>query len=94
MVPKNRRPAHPGEILNKEFLEPMGISQTKLAKHLGWSHAKVNEIVNGKRGVSPEAALSLSDAFRTSAEFWLNLQRNYDLFRAMENHEKKLKIAG
>jgi addiction module HigA family antidote len=94
MIPKNRRPAHPGEILNEEFLGPMQISQTKLAKHLGWSHAKVNEIVNGKRGLSPEAALSLSDAFRTSAEFWLNLQRNYDLFKAKENHEKKLKIAG
>ena len=94
MIPKKRRPAHPGEVLNKEFLEPMGISQTKLAKHLGWSHAKVNEIVNGKRGLSPESALSLSDAFRTSAEFWLNLQRSYDLFKAKENHEKKLKIAG
>ena len=94
MTSKKRRPVHPGEILQQDFLEPMGISQTKLAKHLGWSHAKVNEIVNGKRGLSPEAALSLSDAFRTSAEFWLNLQRNYDLFKAKENHEKKLKIAG
>ena len=94
MIPKNRRPSHPGEILQQEFLGPMDISQTKLAKHLGWSHAKVNEIVNGKRGLSPEAALSLSDAFRTSAEFWLNLQRNYELFKAKENHEKKLKIAG
>ena len=94
MIPKNRRPSHPGEILNEEFLGPMNISQTKLAKHLGWSHAKVNEIVNGKRGLSPEASLSLSDAFKTSPEFWLNLQRNYDLFKAKESHEKKLKIAG
>ena len=55
MLPKKRAPTHPGEILQKDFLEPMVLTQTALAKHLGWSHAKVNEIVSEKRGVSPEA---------------------------------------
>ena len=92
MLPKYRKPTHPGEILQKDFLDPMGISQVKLATHLNWSHAKINELVNGKRGVSTEVALSLADAFGTSPELWLNLQSNYDLWIASTNHEKKSKI--
>lgn len=93
MLPKYRKPTHPGEILAEEFLKPMGISQTKLAAHLGWSHAKVNEIINGKRGVTAETALAFSDAFGSSAEFWINLQMLHDLWEAQQEHKKRKKIA-
>ncbi len=89
MLPKKRPPTHPGEILQKEFLDPMDLTQSALAKHLGWTHAKVNEIIAEKRGVSPEAALSLADVFGTSAEMWMNLQANYDLWYAQQSHKKK-----
>ena len=93
MLPKYRKPTHPGEILAEEFLKPMGISQTKLAAHLGWSQAKVNEIVNGKRGVTAETALALADTFETSPEFWINLKTNHDLWEAQQEHKKRKKIA-
>ena len=72
-------PIHPGEILKEEFLEPMGITQVALAKHLGVPTQRINEIVRGKRGVTPETAWLLSQAFGTTPQFWLNLQMNYDL---------------
>jgi antitoxin HigA-1 len=89
MIPKNRAPHHPGEILKLDFLEPMGITQTALAGHLGWSHARVNEIIHGRRGITSEAALSLADAFGTTPDLWMNLQSHYDLFRATRLHKKK-----
>mgnify|MGYP001047025293 CR=1 FL=1 len=79
MIPENRVPSHPGEILLEEFLEPMGITQVALAKHLGVPTQRINEIVRGKRGVTPETAWLLSQAFGTTPQFWLNLQMNYDL---------------
>jgi addiction module HigA family antidote len=88
MLPKYRTPTHPGEILAEEFLKPMGMSQSELARHLGWKSAKINEIVNEKRGITPASALLLSDAFGVSAEFWLNLQSAYDLSRARSVHKK------
>jgi addiction module HigA family antidote len=93
MLPKYRKPTHPGEILSEEFLKPMRITQTKLAAHMGWSHARINELINGKRGVSAETALALADAFGTSAEYWINLQTNYDLWEAQQEHKKRKKIA-
>ena len=93
MLPKYRAPTHPGEILEKDFLMPMEISQSRLAEHLGCKPGKINEIVNCKRGITPEMALSLSDALGTSAEFWLNLQGNFDLWHAQQEHEKVRKIA-
>ncbi|MBI4925621.1 MAG: HigA family addiction module antidote protein [Bdellovibrio sp.] len=92
MLPKNRPPAHPGEILQDEFLTPLGVTQTSLAKHFDWTHAKINELVMGKRGVTPEVALSLAEALGTSAELWLNLPRNYDLWFAQKTHKKKAKL--
>jgi addiction module HigA family antidote len=89
MLPKKRAPTHPGKILQKEFLDPIGLTQTALAKHLGWSQAKVNKIIAEKRGISTETALSLADIFGTSAEMWLNLQSNYDLWHAQQIHKKK-----
>ena len=76
---KKIRPVHPGEILNEEFLKPMGISQNKLGRDLGVSPRRINEIVHGKRGVTADTALRLSTYFGNSASFWLGLQMDYDL---------------
>ena len=79
MIPENRVPTHPGEILQVEFLNPLGITQVALAKHLGIPTQRVNELVRGKRGVTPETAWLLAGAFGTTPQFWLNLQSNHDL---------------
>lgn len=89
-VPKNRRPTHPGIILLKEFLEPLKISQAEFVRHLDgtWTYGKLNEIIRGKRGITPETALDLSMALKTTPMFWLNLQMYYDLWEAIQNaHE-------
>ncbi len=72
-------PIHPGEILLEEFLEPMGISQYRLAKDISVPARRINEIVKGKRAISPDTALRLSRYFGLSERFWLNLQTRYDL---------------
>jgi addiction module HigA family antidote len=77
LLPKN--PNHPGEILLEDFLKPMGITQARLAAHLGLTPAHVNEIITGKRGITPRTAWLLSQAFGNSPQFWLNLQMFYDL---------------
>lgn len=78
MTPK-LPPVHPGEILLEEFLGPMGISQSRLAKGLGVHPKRIHEIVHGKRAISAETALRLSRFFGTSERFWLNLQVRHDL---------------
>ena len=89
MIPKNRRPTHPGEFL-QDFLDEYGISQQEFAKHLGgtWTQPKINAIVKGKRGITPQSALAFSDAFGKSPEFWLNAQRAYELWQANQEHNK------
>lgn len=82
MIPEKRIPTHPGEILLEEFLGPLEVSQTALAAHLGYPIQRINELVNGKRGVTPETAWALAGALGTTPEFWLQLQMNYDLARA------------
>lgn len=79
MIPKNRTPAHPGEILIEEFLKPMEISQTQLAEKMGVPIQRINTLISGKRGITPETAILLSRIFKTSPEFWMNLQAGYDL---------------
>ena len=79
MLPENRTSTHPGEVLLEEFLKPMCLSQTDLARHLGVSIQRINELIRGKRGVTPETAWLLAQALGTSPEFWMNLQVNYDL---------------
>ena len=79
MIPSNRTATHPGVILLKEFLEPLELTQKALATHLGIPIQRVNEIVRGKRGVTPETAWLLSEALRTTPQFWLNLQSAHDL---------------
>ncbi len=82
MAPKNFDPVHPGEVLSEDFLKPQGITQTRLARHIGVTVQRVNEIVKGRRGVSAETAWLLAQAFGTSPGFWLNLQNQYDLATA------------
>lgn len=89
MIPKNRVTTHPGTILLKEYLEPMGLTQKELADHLAIPIQRVNEIVKGKRGVSPDTAWLLSEAFDTSPEFWLNLQSMHDLSSNRPNRQIK-----
>lgn len=79
MLPNNRIPTHPGEILQEEFLGPLDLTQVDLAKHLGVPVQRINEIVRGKRGITPQTAWLLAQALKTSPEFWINLQVNYDL---------------
>ena len=88
MLPKHRPPTHPGEMLLKEFLEPLGITQMELSRHLGWPYARLNEIIKGKRGVITSSALDLGEALKTGPEFWLNLQRNWDLWHSLKKHKK------
>jgi addiction module HigA family antidote len=82
MIPENRIPTHPGVILSQEFLIPLGISQVAFAAHLGVPVQRVNELVRGKRGVTPETAWLLSQALNTTPELWINLQAAYDLARS------------
>lgn len=79
MIPTHRTATHPGIILLKEFLEPLELTQKALATHLEIPTQRINEIVHGKRGISPETAWLLSDALETTPEFWLNLQSVHDL---------------
>jgi addiction module HigA family antidote len=79
---KPRKPIHPGEILLEEFLRPKGVSQREFAEKLGWTTAKLNELVKGKRGVTADTALDLAKALGTSPELWMNLQMMWDLRRA------------
>ena len=82
MIPKNRTPTHPGEILLEEFLRPMEVSQAHFAEYIGDHAPKINDIINGRRGVSAAMAWKLSRALGTSPEFWMNLQSAYDLAHA------------
>ena len=79
MEKKIMRPIHPGEILMKDFLEPMGITQYRLAKDISVVPRRVNEIVHGKRAITADTALRLSRYFGTSEKFWMNLQTRYDM---------------
>jgi antitoxin HigA-1 len=81
MVPENCDTIHPGEILLEEFLKPLGLTQVAFAKHIGVPVQRINEIVLGKRRITPETAWLLAQAFGTSPELWLNLQTTYDLAR-------------
>ena len=81
-LPKNRPPTHPGEMLLGEFLQPMEITQRELADAIAVPYQRVNEIVNGRRGITPSTALRLSQYLGTSADFWMNCQLRWDLYHA------------
>lgn len=89
-LPTDRPPTHPGEMLLEEFLIPMSLSQRELADAIQVPYQRVNEIINGRRGVTPGTALRLARYFGTSAAFWLNLQLRWDLYAASEEEESSL----
>ena len=89
-VPTNRMPTHPGEMLLEEFLTPMGITQKDLADNIEVPYQRVNEIINGRRGITPSTALRLAKFFDMSADFWMNLQLRWDLYFAQQAENKVL----
>ena len=84
-IPTHGPPTHPGEMLMEEFLKPLDISQVELAKLIGVSYPRVNELIHGKRGMTPDTALRLERLFGMEAQFWLNLQLAWDLYQAMHS---------
>ncbi len=89
-IPTNRTPTHPGETLLEEFLNPMGMIQRQVADAIHVPYQRVNDIVNGRRGVTPSTALRLAKFFNMSAEFWMNLQLHWDLYFAHQAEVKAL----
>lgn len=89
-IPTHRIPTHPGKMLLEDFLKPMNIPQTQLADLLKVSYQRVNEIINGKRGITPSTALRLAKVFGTSEDFWLNLQLRSDLYQAKQKESDTL----
>jgi addiction module HigA family antidote len=88
VLPRHRIATHPGQILLQEFLEPLHLTQAELARALAIPLNRVNELVRGKRGVTPETALLLAGYFKNSAEFWMNLQTAHDLTRTLHEMRK------
>ena len=84
-IPTSRTPIHPGEMLLEEFLNPMGLTQRDLADNIRVPYQCVNDIVNGRRGITPSTALRLAKFFNMSADFWTNLQLRLDLYLAQQN---------
>lgn len=90
-LPTHRSPTHPGEVLEKEFLEPLEMSQSRLSELTGMTFQRVNQVINAKRGITPDTALRLSRLYGTSAEFWLNLQLHWDLWHAQRQNADEIK---
>ncbi len=88
-LPRKRPPTHPGEMLFEEFIKPLALTQTELARRLGVSYPRLNEIIKGRRSVTPDTALRLSRVLGMSADFWLGLQQDWDLWHAMNSPEAK-----
>jgi addiction module HigA family antidote len=89
MLPKHRRPTPPGEILRHEFLEPLGMSQQQLADAIGVTRVRINEIILGKRSITPDTAFRLAQFFHTTPEFWLGLQMDVDMWDTLQAHAKE-----
>jgi len=90
-IPSNRVPTHPGEMLLEEFLKPVGLSQRELADAIRVPHQRVNEIINGRRRMTPSTALRLAKFFGVSPDFWMNLQLRWDLYFAQRSEADALK---
>ena len=89
-IPTNRPPTSPGEMLREEFLEPMGLTQRQLADAIGVSYQRVNELINGKRGITTSTALRLAKYFNTSPDFWLNMQRATDIYQVLNQEAQQI----
>ena len=90
-VPTNRTPTHPGEMLKEEFLNPMGLTQRELASGINVPYQRVNELINGKRGITPSTALRLAKYFGNTPSFWMNLHLRWDLYRTQRTEARQLK---
>jgi addiction module HigA family antidote len=90
-IPTKRTPTHPGEMLLEEFLRPMGLTQRELAIQIHVPYQRVNDIVNGRRGITPSTALRLAKFFNMSPDFWMNLQLRWELYFAQQDEDKVLK---
>jgi len=88
-LPKNRPPTHPGEMLLEEFIKPLNLTQTEVAHRLGVSYPRLNEIIKGRRRVTPDTALRLAQVLGMSADFWLGLQQDWDLWQAINRPESQ-----
>lgn len=94
MLPTRRKPTHPGEILLEEFLLPLGISQAEFVEHLGgtWTQPKLSAIISGRRAITEGVALDFADALGTSAEFWIGLQADVNLWEASQRRTRVKRI--
>lgn len=88
-LPAQRPPTHPGEMLLEEFIKPLKMTQTEVARRLGVSYPRLNEIIKGRRRVTPDTALRLSHVLGMSPDFWLGLQQDWDLWHAMKNPDSE-----
>jgi len=91
-IPTNRAPTHPGEMLLQEFLIPMKITQRELADAIHVPYQRVNELINGKRGITPSTALRFAKFFNMSADFWINLQNRWDLYKVSLKEQSEIDI--
>ena len=89
-IPTKRPPTHPGEMLLEEFLAPLAITQRELADSIHVPYQRINELTNGRRGMTPSTALRLAKYFATSADFWMNLQFRWDIYHAQRKEKKEL----
>jgi len=90
-IPTHRPPTHPGEMLLEEFLTPMGVTQRQLAEAIRVPYQRINDLVNGRRGMTPGTALRLAKFFGVSPDFWMNLQLRWDLYHAQQSEVGDLK---
>ena len=91
-VPTHRAPTHPGEMLLEEFLKPMRLTQRELADAMHVPYQRINELVNGRRGMTPSTALRLARFFGVSADFWMKLQLRWDLYNVKQKEAKQLEL--
>ena len=89
-IPTHRTPTHPGEVLLEEFLRPLGLTQRDVAGAIGVPYQRVNEIVRGRRGITPSTALRLGRCFGTTPSFWMNLQLRWDLYHVRRSEARQL----
>ncbi len=88
MLPSNRKPTTPGEILKEEYLIPLRLTQQELANAIGITRVRVNNIINGKRSITPDTAFRLARFFNTTPEFWISLQMSVDLWKSRKKNRK------
>jgi addiction module HigA family antidote len=92
MLPKNRQPTHPGEIIRYEYLDELNMTQQQLADAIGITRVRINEIILGKRSITPDTAFRLAKFFNTTPEFWIGLQTNFDMWNTLQKRKKEYEI--